>query len=149
MAEINSPDPFRFEREIAISVLEKQDALALKALKRFLLNLSGGPKAIETVLAQAVCHCAEERPETLDWILAQANQLEPELSLAQWAQQVVVNRLSREGCALELDFDLGRQTGDKQLQLHLEERAVQLLQETSSRGEWLVLNRLFEMEPKN
>lgn len=143
MVQDNPPeDPFRFEREIAISILTKRDLAALKALKQFLLNMSG-PKAIETVLAQAVCGCAEADPEALAWILAQADQLEPELSLERWMQRRVVTCLGDHGFAVELAC-FEQQANAPRLRLSLEERAMQLLREKSSKGEWLLLNGVFE-----
>lgn len=145
MAEGKSQAPFRFEREMTISILEKQDVAALQALKQFLLNMPG-PKAIETVLAQAVCDCAEERPEAFNWVVAHAAQLEPELWLEQWAGGLVTNALEQEGCVLGREFRFDPQPDSHKLQLHLEASARQILLERCSKGEWLLLNRLFGVE---
>ena len=127
---------------MAIAILNKRDSAALQALKQFLMNMSA-PKAIETVLAQAVCNCAEAHPEAFAWILAEADQLEPELSLEQWAQHWVETCLGQQRVVVE------RETGGEQQahkpRLSLEEQALQLLQENSSHGEWLLINQLFEI----
>ncbi len=130
---------------MAISILEQQDEAALKALKQFLLNMSG-PKAIETVLVQAVCGCAEERPDVLNWVLAHAAQLEPELWLEQWAGGFVTSALEQQGCVLGREFRFEPQPESHELRLHLEDSARQILLERCSKGEWLLLNRLFGVE---
>lgn len=130
---------------MALSILEQQDEAALTALKQFLLNMPG-PKAIETVLAQAVCDCAEERPEAFDWIFDHATQLEPELLLEQWACSLVANALVQQGYVLGREFRFEQQTNSIQLRLHLSLSARQTLRESCSTGEWLLLTRLFEVE---
>ncbi len=130
---------------MTISILEKQDVAALQALKQFLLNMPG-PKAIETVLVQAVCYCAEERPEAFNWVVAHAAQLEPELRLEQWAYNFVVNALAQKGCVVGREFRFEQQSDSSQLQLHLEAMVRQILWENCSQGEWLLLNRLFGIE---
>lgn len=130
---------------MAISILEKQDAAALKALKCFLLNMPG-PKAIETVLVQAVCGCAEDCPEAFNWIFAHAAQLEPELLLEQWASRLVVHCLAGKGCVLGQEFCFEQRPDSLQLRLHLKASARKMLWESCSKGEWLLLNRLFGME---
>ncbi len=130
---------------MAIAILKKRDAAALKALKQFLWNMSG-PKAIETVLAQAVCGCAEASPETLAWILAQAKLLEPELTLERWARRRVALYLGQCNKAGEPAFRFEQDNHSQQWRLSLEgQKTGQLLRAGTSPGEWLLLNQLFEI----
>lgn len=127
---------------MAISIFEAQDLNALVALKQFLQNLPE-PKAIETVLAQAVCRCAEFNPETLDWIVDHADWLEPELYLAQWVRRLVVTRLEWQSFAEGQALSLTKPPESKPLILSLDLQTRQLLCKRTSMGEWLLLERLW------
>lgn len=126
---------------MAISIFETQDLDALVALKQFLQNLPG-PKAIETVLAQAVCSCAESRAVTFDWLLDHAERLEPELDLVQWGQRLVATRLELQDFGKGCELTLERQSGVQPLVLGLDLRSRQRLAQRTSRGEWLLIERL-------
>jgi hypothetical protein len=145
LADDTSDDPFRFEREMAIAIFDKQDPAALRALKQFLLNLSG-PKAIETVLAEAVCGCAQGHPEAFAWLLAHRHLLEPELFLQQWMRRQVLTRLLRQGCVTGEAFGFEYQVEPPGLLLRLDDRSRELLLTHFSSGEVQLIGSLFAIE---
>lgn len=145
LADDTSGDPFRFEREMAIAIFAKQDPAALRALKRFLLNLSG-PKAIETVLADAVCGCAQTHPQAFAWLLVHRYLLEPELSLQQWMRRQVISRLQKQGCIVDKNFCFEYQVEPPGLLLRLDHHSRELLLTHFSSGEVQLIGSLFAIE---
>ena len=89
--------------DVAISVLEAKDAIAITQLKDF-LTASPGPAYIEQSLGLAIVHFAEKDPSTFNWILSNQEKLSPELELRSFTKKMISQRLASHQWTEGKDF---------------------------------------------
>lgn len=116
--------PQEFEQNVALSatLLQSQNAKTIQRLKD-LLTFTRSPTRIREVLTAAIERLIASSPETICWLLANSDALQPEVNVTEVVTWKLIQTLLAQGYLPEEDFQIDS-FGQLQLQSHLQTTVV-------------------------